>query len=263
MGVQPVIFSTPKENYQPTWWEDGGGYAPGRTALARIAVADGATEGYQSRLWVSQLIEAFLTGGEDSPGRIDRGSLGSWLARMQDLWSLDIPVTADYIDQVKIGQGAFATFVGCQLEGLDGGSAPCWRAVAAGDAVLFHVRGRRLLDHLPPLSVADFGTAPDGLSTLPDQLPGIVERLQFGNGELIPDDLLFAATDAMAKWMLTWVENDDQETLWRALAALADPADFEQLINEQRRAKAMKDDDVTLLRVRLLSRPAEMLVIQP
>src|SRR5947199_298442 len=83
---------------------------------ARIAVADGATEGYESRRWVIQLLEAFLTGkDEDTPRWINRDSLGGWLARMQDLWSLNIPEAADYIDQVKISQGAFATFVGCQL----------------------------------------------------------------------------------------------------------------------------------------------------
>jgi hypothetical protein len=260
MWVQPVIFSAPKQGYQPSWWEDGGGYGAGIDAV-RFAVADGATEGYESRRWVSHLLDSFLTADHpDTPGGLDEGSLRTWLRRMQDTWSCGIPPTTDYIDQVKIQEGAFATFVGCQLDGLDGMAPPRWHAAAVGDAVLFHVRGGRLLRHLPPLRAADFGTAPDGLSSKPNRLAGIVKQLRFDNGTLAPGDLLFAATDAMAKWMLTWFEKDEQR-LWTALAALADPADFDHLVGEQRQAKAMKDDDVTLLRVRLMSKPAEMLVV--
>jgi hypothetical protein len=42
---------------------------------------------------------------------------------------------------------------------------------------------------------------------------------------------------------------------------LAHPADLDRLIDEQRQVRAMKDDDVPLLRVRLLSQAADGLVI--
>lgn len=260
MWVQPVIFSAPKVGYEPTWWEDGGGYSPGDTAV-RFAVADGATEGYESRQWVSQLLGSFLDAGDpDTPRGLDESRLRTWLERMQDIWSRSIPPATDYIEHVKIQEGAFATFVGCQLDGLDGTSLPRWQAAAVGDAVLFHVRDGGLLRHLPPLRAADFGTNPNGLSSKSERLAGIVKQFRFDRGLLVPGDLLFAATDAMAKWMLTWVEKDEK-TLWRALEGLAGQADFDHLVGEQRRAKAMKDDDVTLLRVRLLSGPAEVLVV--
>jgi hypothetical protein len=261
--MQLVIFNTPKEGYRPAEWEDGGaGYDSGGS-VARFAVADGATEGYESRRWVRQLLGSFLATGRTStpPGpELEQRSLGLWLARMQDDWSRSVPETADYVDLMKIRQGSFATFVGCQLEGLDGRTTPRWNAVAVGDAVLFHVRGLRQIGQLPKMSAADFGTAPDGLSTLPERLAGTIERLRFGSGGLEPGDLLFAATDAIAKWMLTWVEKDE-ESLWHALETLANPDEFDRLVSDHRQSRAMKDDDVTLLRARLLAKPADRLVM--
>jgi len=262
MWPQSVIFSVPKERYQPADWEDGGGYGPYGAGF-RFAVADGATLGYESRRWVRQLLGAFLAPGDAGtpPGpELDRESLGRWLERAQDKWLRSMPAAGDYIDQLKIKQGSFATFVGCQLDGLDGKSPPRWRAVVLGDAVLFHVREGRLLKSVPGLSAADFGTSPDGLRTPPESLAGMVAGLDFYKGDLAPGDLLFAATDAIAKWMLTWVEKDEG-VLWPALEALMNPADFEAMIAAQRQAKVMHDDDVTLLRVRLQIRPAEKLVM--
>lgn len=261
MPTQVVIFSAPKVGYQPAEWEDGGGYGPEGSTL-RFAVADGATEGYESRRWVRQLLRSFLSDGtrDTRPGpRLDQDSFARWLTRMQDEWSASVPSTSDYIDLMKIKDGALATFVGCELDGLDT-SSPRWRAVAAGDAVLFHVRDNRLRRHLPPLSAADFGTTPSGLRSQPAQLAKVVSQLQFDSGRLAAGDLLFAATDAIAKWMLTWVEKDE-ETLWRSLAALARQDDFEKLVSQYRQVKDMKDDDVTLLRLRLLPRAAETLVV--
>jgi hypothetical protein len=265
MWPQSVIFSVPKERYHPADWEDGGGYGP-RGAGFRFAVTDGATLGYESRRWVRQLLGAFLAVGDAQtpPGpELDPQSLGWWLERAQQEWLRSVPPALDYIDQVKIKQGSFATFVGCQLDGLDGTSPPRWRAAVLGDAVLFHVRQGRLLKHLPALSVADFGTSPDGLFTLPERLAGMVNGFEFEDGDLAPGDVLFAATDAIAKWMLTWVEKDE-EALWRPLEALADPGDFERMVAQQRQVKGMtgmKDDDVTLLRVRLQTKPLEELVM--
>ena len=272
MRMQPVIFSAPKEHYRPAEWEDGGGWDTGQgESTARFAVADGATLGYDSRRWVRQLLDSFLAAGNPDmpPGpALDRDSLGGWLARMQECWSLSVTPAIDSIGLQKIREGTLATFVGCQLDGLDGRSAR-WQAVAAGDAVLFHVRAGRLVSHLPPLSAADFGTTPGGLHTRPDRLDTDVPQLQFGSGDLLPGDLLFAATDAFAQWMLAWVDKDEA-ALWRSLAALAHPADFDHLVSEQRttkvkvgkhRVEAAMDDDITLLRVRLLPQAARRLVI--
>jgi hypothetical protein len=268
MPVQLVVFSAPKEGYTPDEWEDGaaggtfGGPRPGDPPGVRFAVADGATETYESRRWVDQLIGSFMSpdqvGGASWP-ELEQGSMSAWFKAMQEQWEAAPPASTDYIELMKIRQGTLATFVGGHIAGL-GTPAPVWRAVALGDSVLFHVRDGRLVDHFPRMKSRDFASAPDGISTLPDRLGRMTEQLGFQQGQLAPGDMIFVATDAFAKWMITCVENGDR-TLWPLLGELAHPVVFTQLVTERRRDMTMKDDDVTLMRIRLLSQPASTVVV--
>ena len=85
-------------------------------------------------------------------------------------------------------------------------------------------------------------------------------QLTFQRGRLAPGDLIFVATDAFAKWMITRVEHGD-EVLWPMLGSMWHPSVFTRLVNAERRTKALDDDDVTLLRIRLLPRRASRLVV--
>ena len=177
MQVQLVIFSEQKDGCSPADWEDGaGGGSFGRAQggdppCARFAVADGATETYDSARWANQLIASFMSPEQaDGTGHpdLERDAMSAWFKAMQDQWQVDTPATSDYIEQLKIRQGTLATFVGGQLTGLDGGN-PAWHAAALGNSVLFHVRGGRLITHLPALGSGDFDSTPEGISTLPGE----------------------------------------------------------------------------------------------
>lgn len=268
MQVQLVIFSAQKDGYSPADWEDGaGGCSFGRgqggdPPCARFAVTDGATETYDSGRWANQLIASFVSpeqaSGAGHPD-LERDAMSAWFKAMQDQWQVDTPATSDYIEQLKIRQGTLATFVGGQLTGLDGGN-PAWHAAALGDSVLFHVRGGRLITHLPALGSGDFDSTPEGISTLPGRLDRMSGQLKFQRGRLAPGDVIFVATDAFAKWMITGVERGN-EVLWPMLGSMGHPSLFTRLVNAQRRVKALKDDDVTLMRIRLLPRRATRLVV--
>jgi len=268
MQVQLVVFSTQKDGYSPAEWEDGAGGgvfggAPGADPpYARFAIADGATETYDSKRWANQLITSFISPDQDDGighPDLERGTMSAWFKAMQDRWQVETPATDDYIEQQKLVEGTLATFVGGELTGLDG-ATPAWQAAALGDAVLFHVRNGRLVTHLPPLSSRDFDSAPEGISTLPGRLDRMSDRLLFQHGRLAPGDVIFAATDAFAKWMTTAVERRN-DALWPMLGSLGHPSTFAQLVNAERRAKALKDDDVTLMRIRLLPRRISTLVV--
>jgi hypothetical protein len=60
--------------------------------------------------------------------------------------------------------------------------------------------------------------------------------------------------------MVSCVENGDR-ALWPLLGGLVHPSVFLQLVAAQRSAGAMKNDDVTLMRIRLLPRPADTVVV--
>src|ERR1039458_6207554 len=84
-------------------------------------------------------------------------------------------------------------------------------AVPLGDRVLLHVRAGRLIATFPPLGPEDFGTLPDGVHTLRSSLDRMTERLLTGAGVLAAGDYLFAATDAMAHWILRAIGRDEKK----------------------------------------------------
>jgi hypothetical protein len=122
--------------------------------------------------------------------------------------------------------------------------------------VLFHVRAARLVEVFPPLGPDDFGSMPDGVHTLRSSLDRMTDRLLVGAGVLAADDFLFAATDAMAQWILRAIGRQEKR-VWEALACLAHPAVFARFVDDQRAeadgARRMKNDDVTLMRLRMLA----------
>ena len=187
----------------------------------------------------------------------------AWFAEMQDQWAADVRDFDSIIEERKFAEvGSFATLLGFDIYGLDG-PEPHWRAVALGDTVLFHVRAGRLIAAFPPMGPDDFGTLPDGVHTSPASLDRMTERLLTGGGVLEAGDFLFAATDAMAQWILRTIERDEAK-VWNTLTTLAHPDVFARLVGDQRReqnsAKRMKNDDVTLMRLRMLAgQPAYLL----
>jgi len=265
MAALPVVFHRPKAGSKETEWEDCAGHDGGDPAAARPArfvVVDGATEAYDSLRWVRQLVASFL--GKDRDGgtpALTTQGLDEWFGRMQQRWLDEAPRTfANVFEERKFHEdGSFATFLGCEIHGL-GGPRPSWSAAALGDAVLFHVRGGRVVGLLPQLGPEDFGLNPEGLFTQPSQRGRMRAALVFDAAPLTVGDWLFLATDAFAQW-LTRCERDAGSGCWRMLAEIEHPADFARLVDRERRARRMKNDDVTLLRVEIAPADADVLVV--
>ena len=219
MQIQMVTFSEPKEGNAPGEWQDGacGGVVGDGTAAprrARFVVLDGATGAYDPVRWVDQLVRSFVPqAGATPPGspraparagrhaglvRRDAGPVGSRRTGLRQ------PHRGAQVPEV----GSFATLLGFEIYALDG-PEPYWRAVALGDTVLFHVRAGRLIAAFPPMGPDDFGTLPDGVHTSRASLDRMTERLLTGGGVLEAGDFLFAATDAMAQWILRTIEREE------------------------------------------------------
>jgi hypothetical protein len=278
MQIQMVTFSAAKDGNAPGEWQDGacGGVIPDGTGVphrARFVVLDGATTAYDPVRWVDQLVRSFAPQPDGprrsagSPGalgpRLEPAAMRAWFAEMQDRWAKDVRDFDSIIEERKFAEvGSFATLLGFEIYELDG-PEPYWRAVALGDTVLFHVRAGHLITTFPPMGPEDFGTLPDGVHTSPASLDKMTERLLIGGGVLEAGDFLFAATDAMAQWILRTIQRGEAK-VWDTLATLAHPDVFGQLVADQRReqdsSKRMKNDDVTLMRLRMLDSQPDYLL---
>jgi hypothetical protein len=265
MQIQMVTFSAAKDGNAPGEWQDGacGGVAADGS-WARFLVLDGATTAYDPVRWVDQLVRSFAPQANGSPGpRLEPAAMRAWFAEMQDRWAKDVRDFDSIIEERKFAEvGSFATLLGFEIYGLDG-PEPYLRAVALGDTVLFHVRAGRRIATFPPLGPEDFGTLPDGVHTSPASLDKMTERLLIGGGVLEAGDFLFAATDAMAQWILRTIQRGEAK-VWDTLTTLAHPDVFAQLVADQRReqdgSRRLKNDDVTLMRLRMLDgQPAYLL----
>lgn len=258
--LQTVVFAAPKAGSEQAEWEDGAGYDEGdpATGTARLVVADGATEAYDSIRWVGLLVESFLGPAGPPPG-VPAAGVHEWISRLQDRWTREAPRFANLYEERKFrADGSFATLLGCEVRGL-GGPQPTWTAVALGDTVLFQVRGTAQLERFPAVTAADFGINPDGVFTAPAARDRMRAALGRAEGTLDVGDRLFLATDAFAEWMVRAADVQPAE-LWRLLDRL-DPGTFRGLVANRRRAGAMKNDDVTLMRVRVTDRGPDHLAV--
>jgi hypothetical protein len=284
--ARSTCFALEKQGSTELEWEDAAGCRDGDPAAGvepRYVVVDGATEAYDAVRWVEHLVSSFVSEtlprsasgslSEPVPGFVDEfvadagpalthEALRAWFALVQRLWEAEAPARfATVIEQHKFhAEGSFATFLGCRLTGLDGPTAR-WEAAALGDTVLFHVRAGRLFRHFPPIGVDEFGLSPDGIGTLTRSLEPMVAALELGAGEIRAGDVLFIATDALAVWLLTQAAGRDEATLWRLLTELEHDATFAALVADQRAAGRLRNDDVTLLRIRLVTHEPGALVV--
>ncbi|OHV73000.1 hypothetical protein BCD48_33755 [Pseudofrankia sp. BMG5.36] len=259
--ARSVCFWLEKLGSVATEWEDAAAYHDGDPAAGvapRYVVVDGATEAYDAIRWVEHLAGSFVA---DTGPDLTPTGLRTWFEQVQRLWAAEAPARfATVIEEHKFhAEGSFATFLGCRLTGLDGPHAR-WEAAALGDTVLFHVRAGRLLLHFPPIGVDGFGLSPDGIGTRPAALGPMLRGLELASGEVRAGDVLFIATDALAHWLLLEAARDEA-SLWAALAGLDHDAAFAAIVADQRAAGRMHNDDVTLLRVRLVTAEPGALVV--
>jgi hypothetical protein len=260
--AQVVVFHEVKAGNPELDWEDSAAFDlgdPARGISARCVVVDGATEAFDSIRWAGQLVSSFVGVDDDPRPGLDREALPEWFRQMQCRWRDESPATTSPFEAERMRrQGSFATLLGCELH-LDG-SQPHWNAVALGDAVLFHLRGTNLEAQFPAMTQADFGLNPDGMSTQPAQLDRMTRNVRIESGRLRAGDLLLLATDALAEWIVQQAAAGGPGP-WSTLAGIDHPVRFAAMVDQLRATGAMKNDDVTLLRVRMAAREPDLLAV--
>jgi hypothetical protein len=235
-------FSSPKAGNSPADYEDAWALRLDRACDGcRVAVADGATESSFSGLWATLLVESWVR----RPARAE--AFFSTLAPARRLWRRKVRRPMPWYAAEKARQGAFAAFLGLELDGR----ARVWRAVALGDCNLFQVRRAspsRLVEAFPLVRAEQFGSSPYLVGSLAKDDQALEQHSCTTYGTLDDDDLLLFTSDALAAWLLRRDEEGEPE--WDSVSGLGlmHRPDFDAFV-ERARASGMRNDDVTLVRV--------------
>jgi len=212
----------------------------------RFAVADGASDSGYSQVWARILADSFC-----APPAFDISpeALDVWLGRCRAEWRRwarergqgELP----WFARESLRAGGFATFAGLVFSSADSASdVTAWHAVACGDACVFIVRDDHLAGAFPVDDCAGFDNTPPLVPT--SRLPG-GDGLRTATGLARTGDAFYLATDALAQWFLA--DHDRGEKPWVALNGVATTRDLDVFVSASREARAMKNDDVTLMSI--------------
>ena len=214
----------------------------------RFAVADGATEASFSRLWARMLVRGFVRRTLDLPPRPQQ------LSTLREQWSEAVHgKTLPWYAEEKAASGAFSALVGVEFS--EEGNGPDlrreWRAVAAGDTCLFHVTGNKMRLAFPIKESAAFSNSPDLLGTLPASQVDEPRLFLETTGNWARKDQFLLMTDALSCWFLKSLEDGSQPWMTLGEAEAGGETAFKEFIAKLRADKAIKNDDVTLMRIEL------------
>lgn len=223
-------FGLPKMGNTEDEWEDAAAHSE---AGACFVVADGATSSYSAALWSHLLTRGYL---RERFAFDDREDLSQWLRRRAQEWHARTAIAEDdpyYLREAQ-ARGSHATLLAVEL--VPGGR---WQAVAIGDSCLLHYRRGELISSFPISDPDAFGFTPDLVAT--DRDTSMLA--QRASGPLRSGDVLVAATDAAAEWMIRYAGTDDDP----AQVVLADDGDLLAAVRDARETGRLRNDDVALV----------------
>jgi hypothetical protein len=231
----------PKRGHTLAECEDA--FACNRSTM-RFAVADGATEAFDSASWAQRLATRWV----NATGLLNPEDFWTWLKNEgqahNDSWNrLDLP----WYSMEKRRAGSFAAFVGVEIQ--LGHESQSWKGVALGDSCLVHSRNAAVQVMFPLSNSTDFGSAPVLAPSCAEINAHAQSAIALQTGEILEGDKLLLLSDATAAWYLKLCEQKDHKT----------KSDFEVLLDEddetaisdflelERSTRRLKDDDVAIV----------------
>ena len=211
----------------------------------RFAVADGATEAFDARNWAQRLAENWVR----SDAALTAQTFHEWVASeglaLHASWN---QLTLPWYAEEKARKGSFAAFVGLELDLMN--DAPCWKAIALGDACLLHCREGALLKSFPVTKSASFNSAPLLVASDPALYKNSADSLVIESGRCETNDILFLVSDAAAAWYLERFEQNDFSDILRDNSE----PDAAKFFENERHAGRIRNDDIAVIRVELQQR---------
>jgi hypothetical protein len=232
-------FTVPKSDATPDENEDAFAANPAR---GLFALADGATQSGFAGQWARLLVEGFTTTDNRS---------GDWLASHRKAW-------ADSVDKIEVPwyvaerreKGAYAAFLGLSLSLAAGRKIGQWSAVAVGDVCAFQFRNGILKLAWPLERSNQFGNLPKLIGS---RQSDDYSQAEVKEGAWKGGDYFFLMTDALSCWFLSRMETT--RSPWNWLRHLTESADaeeqYEKTVTRLRKDGDIKDDDTTLMAIRV------------
>jgi hypothetical protein len=233
-------FTIPKKGHERRENEDSVYFSKSRGLLA---VADGATEGFDSRRWAALLASQWIR----SPGGITGDILDfqRFVDNLASVWrkkweNTELP----WYSEAKFLQGSFSTFLGLYVDE----DKSTFTSIAVGDTCLFVFnKDRQRILSFPLERPEDFDNSPVLIPSTarPDQY-----LLNYKKDEFSPGARFLIMSDAVASWFLRVSDVGGdlkvQDAFWTALESRNRPLLY-GLIQQERSASRMKNDDVSVL----------------
>ncbi len=242
-------FYAAKTGVSPEESEDyfqlGGTAGSDATRVSCIAVCDGASESAFARNWAKILTEAYINHPLPLPVP-DAAALIDWLKPAAEQWSRQVPWdNLPWHGVAKTKAGALAALVGLTVSpASDESGRLSWRAFAVGDSCLFIVRDQKLITRFPLEESSQFNSIPSLICSNPEHNADLWQTVLQADGEFQAGDLTLMASDAVAAWLLRESEAGGQP--WEMLRTL-EPDQWEDWLGEQRKIRALRNDDSTLV----------------
>ncbi|WP_175725910.1 protein phosphatase 2C domain-containing protein [Burkholderia ambifaria] len=202
-----------------------------------FAVADGASQSFDSRAWARLLVSRFVEQPAVNPEWVD--------AARQDYdrtWDYD---SLSWSEQMAFDRGSFSTLLGCE-----------WREhlsdleiFAVGDSIAVHLEGSSIVQSYPYTAAHEFDQRPQLLSTRAEA-NRFVHSPSFNNSSgtvwhLNENSTVLLMTDALGQWLLSQQEGAEFR-LGMLLSADTETA-FTEVVLSQRSEGALRIDDTSLL----------------
>jgi hypothetical protein len=239
----------PKRGSTPRECEDA--FSANLEAL-RFAIADGATEAYDSRRWARLLCRAWASSTSAGLAEADLlDGLRRLGVRFRRSRSQD---AVPWYVEAKAEQGSFATFLGLELMPVSavGGT---WQATAIGDCCLAEFTSGMFRGSFPLERPEEFGSHPQAVPSRAVLNQDLCASARRKSGTYGPGDAFALMTDAVAHWFLAHVAlhpgklSDFLQRLREDTTGLCDG------LMDAREAGQLRNDDIGLLFIECLPGP--------
>jgi hypothetical protein len=204
-----------------------------------FALADGASESYDSQTWARMLVHKYVENPNFN---------GEWVSEVQQIYQSSVDFNAlSWSKQLAYERGSFATLLGLKLSNEN----KVADIFSVGDSLAVHIRDGVCIRSFPFQYPEQFDARPELLSTLRHQNKFTQDDLfvisdHSEKWDLMTGDLIFMFTDAIGQWFLRELNYEINSV--ESLKKITTEIEFQSLILAMRGEKRMKLDDSTLLK---------------